>query len=70
MKELQSIIKNWQLSKYPQVINQLSKLPRDTVLETLVCLADEVTPEQRLALLERLDPDLLDDGAVLDMFNL
>lgn len=67
---LQTILKNWQLSKYPQVINQLSKLSRDTVLETLVCLADEVTPQQRLALLERLDPDLLDDGAVMDIFNL
>jgi sensor histidine kinase YesM len=66
----QTILNNWQQSKYQQVIKQLSKLSRDTVLETLVCLADAVTPEQRLALLERIDPDLLEDGAVMDIFNL
>lgn len=66
---IQNITKNWQQSKYPQVISHLAKLPRDTVLETLVCIADEVTPVQRVALLERLEPDLLDDYAVLDMFN-
>lgn len=64
------ITKSWQQAKYPQVINQLSKIPRDTVLETLVCIADEVTPEKRLALLERIDPNLLDDGAVLDILGL
>lgn len=70
MKELQNITKNWQKSNYQAVIRQLSKLPKENVLETLVCLADEVTPDQRLALLERIDPELLDDGAVMDIFNL
>lgn len=66
----QTILNNWQKSNYQTVIKQLSKLPRDTALETLVCLADEVTPQQVLGLLERIDPELLDDGAVMDIFNL
>ncbi len=70
LMNLQTILNNWQQSKYQQVIKQLSKFPRDVVLETLVCLADEVTPEQRLGLLEKMNPDLLEDGAVLEMFNL
>lgn len=70
IQTITKLTQNWQQSKYPQVLSQLSKLPRDSVLETLVCAADNVTPAQRLALLERIDPDLLQDGAVLEMFNL
>lgn len=66
----QTILNNWQKSNYQAVIKQLAKLPRDTVLETLACLADEVTPQQKIALLEKMNPDLLEDGAVLDIFNL
>lgn len=67
---IQTITKNWTTGNYTKALHQLSQIPRDTVLETLVCIADEVTPTQRLALLEHIDPELLEDGAVLDMFNL
>lgn len=66
----QTILNNWQKSNYQAVIKQLSKLPRENVLETLVVISDEVTPDQRIGLLEKLNPDLLDDGSVLDIFNL
>lgn len=60
----------WRQGKYQQVIRQLSKLPRDVVLETLVCAGDEVTPARRLGLLEKMDEELAGDGAVLNLFGL
>lgn len=60
----------WQQGKYPLVIRQLSKLPREVVLETLVVIADEVTPTQRLALLEKMGEGLVGDGAVLALLGL
>ncbi len=65
-----SITKNWQQGKYHVVIRQLTKLPKDVVLETLVCAGDAVTPQQRLALLEKMGEDLAGDGAVLNLFGL
>lgn len=71
VEQLSTLIKkSWQQGKYPQVIRQLSKIPKETVLEALVCIADEVTPQQRLGLLEKLDEELVGDGAVLTLFGL
>ena len=36
------ITKSWQQGKYPLVIRQLAKLPRDVVLETLYQIADKI----------------------------
>lgn len=65
-----SITKAWKQGKYPQIIKQLSKLPKDVVLEVLVCAGDEVTPARRLGLLEKMGEDLAGDGAVLALLGL
>jgi hypothetical protein len=64
------ITQAWQQGKYHVVIRQLSKLPKDVVLEVLVCAGDEVTPTQKLGLLEKMDEDLVGDGAVLNLLGL
>ncbi|MBW4638972.1 MAG: hypothetical protein KME05_12185 [Gloeocapsa sp. UFS-A4-WI-NPMV-4B04] len=67
---VEKLTKNWQQAKYQQVVKQLSTMPKEIVLETLVCVADEVTPAQRLGLLEKIDEDLVSDGAVLALLGL
>lgn len=57
-------------SKYSVAIDTLIKLPKDVVLESLVCWMDEVKEERKMPLLEALNPELADDGEILGMLGL
>lgn len=64
------IQRDWTIGKYTLVLQNLRKLPEDIALETLAVISDAVPLENRLALLERLDPDFPTDGGILTLLGM
>lgn len=54
---LREVVKLWKLKGYGKLTSYLSTLPRDTVLEVLVCAADAVSTELRMNYLRWLGKD-------------
>lgn len=61
---------DWQAGKYQQVLRNLRKLSEDIAAETIVVVADSISTDNRLKLLEFLGDDLAGDGEVLSMLGL
>lgn len=64
------IQRDWTIGKYTLVLQNLRKLPEDIALETISCIADAVPPANRLALLEKIQPNLSTDGGMLTLLGL